>query len=50
MREQGQFTKGFKAELKKLQVKIDQMLERMVELSSPSVIRAFEQKIETLER
>ena len=29
--------------------KIDQVLERIVEASSPSVIRAFEEKVERLE-
>ena len=42
-------TKAFKIEIKKLQIKIDQMLERVVDSSSPSVVRALEKKIETLE-
>ena len=37
------------AEARKLQTKIDQVLERIVEASSPSVIRAFEEKVERLE-
>ncbi len=42
-------SRGFKDEAKKLQERIDQLLERIVEASNPSVIRAFEEKIEKLE-
>ncbi len=42
--------KAFKADAVKVQKSIDQLLDRIVETSNPSVVQAYENKIEELER